>query len=149
MKGDPPTHTHTVSVIAQLNTFILGISVPCSIMSRGFSHSCNRKLMMFDMALSSSPGPPFCAERHTHRTIAILYRKTHTELSPFCTERPTQNYGHFVQKDTYRTTAILYIETHIELSSFCAERHTRNYRHFVQRDTHRTIAILYRIHIQN
>jgi len=33
--------------------------------------------MMFDVALSSSAGPPFCTVRHAHRTIAILYRKTH------------------------------------------------------------------------
>ena len=56
-----------------LNTFILGISVPCSIMSRGFSHSCKWKLMMFDLALSKSAGSPFCTD--------------------------TQNYRHFVQKD--------------------------------------------------
>ena len=68
-------------------------------------------LMMFNLALSSSAGSPFCTDmqnyRHfveTRRTTAILYR--HVELPPFCT-------------DTHRTVAILY--RHVELPPFCAD----------------------------
>jgi hypothetical protein len=145
-EGDPTPHT--VSEIAQLNTFILGISAACSIMLRGFSHSCKRTLICSNWRSAQALGCHF-VQRDTQNYRHFVQRDTQnyrhfvqrdTELSPFCTEthrtiailyRKTQRTIAILSRETHRTTAILYRETHRTIAS-------------LYRETHRTIAILYR-----